>query len=246
MGRPMNRRILPPLVFGVAGVAILLSLGNWQLRRLEWKTTLLDSIDLRMQSDPAELPESPDADAHAFLRVSVEGRIDGRELHVLTGDTLEGPGFRIVTRLDTDRGALLADLGYVPEAKKGMSRALGRVRIDGNLQWPREVDRFFTPDPDLARNIWFARDVPAMSRELGTRPVLVVASGIWTGGPGDWTAFSGTRPRPVAVGIPNDHLEYAITWFLLALTWSGMTAFFLWRIRRESVDRPTGEGSESA
>ncbi len=242
----MIRRILAPLAFGVAGVAILLSLGIWQLGRLEWKTALLESIDARMQNEPVDVPENPNSEEHAFLRVTVEGRVDGREVHVLTGDGLEGPGFRIVTRLETDHGALLADLGYVPEANKDKSRALGRVRVDGNLQWPREVDRLFTPEPDFARNIWFARDVPAMSGELDTRAVLVVASGIWTGSPGSWTAFAGTRPQPVDVGIPNDHLEYAITWFLLALAWAGMTAFLLWRIRREFVGQGAGEGGEAA
>ena len=38
---------------------------------------------------------------------------------------------------------------------------------------------------------------------------------------------------PVTVaGIRNAHLNYAITWFLLAVSWLGMTGYWLWRISR--------------
>jgi surfeit locus 1 family protein len=36
-------------------------------------------------------------------------------------------------------------------------------------------------------------------------------------------------------GIPNDHLEYAVTWFALALVWLGMTAYFLRRPERPTA-----------
>jgi len=42
-------------------------------------------------------------------------------------------------------------------------------------------------------------------------------------------------PWPVSrAGIPNNHLNYAITWFLMAAAWLGMTGYWLWRIRRQS------------
>jgi surfeit locus 1 family protein len=50
----------------------------------------------------------------------------------------------------------------------------GTVTVTGNLHWPEEVDGF-TPEPDLARNIWYARDVDALAAHLGTEPVLIVA-----------------------------------------------------------------------
>ena len=34
------------------------------------------------------------------------------------------------------------------------------------------------------------------------------------------------------MNIPNDHLEYAITWFGLAAVWAVMTGYLLWRIKR--------------
>ena len=86
----------------------------------------------------------------------------------------------------------------------------------------------FTPEPDFEGGLIFARDVPAMANALGTEPVLVIAR-----------TLSGTdrsvTPLPVtSEGIPNNHLGYAIQWFGLAIVWAGMTAFFLWRMRRNN------------
>lgn len=81
----------------------------------------------------------------------------------------------------------------------------------------------FTPEPDKSNNIWFARDVPKMAAALGTEPVLLIAKS---------KTDPNVVPLPVDTeGIPNDHLQYAITWFSLALIWAAMTGFFLWRGR---------------
>ena len=103
----------------------------------------------------------------------------------------------------------------------------GPAEVTGNLHWPDEITGS-TPEPDLMRNIWFARDVPAMADTLGTEPVLIIARQI---DPSD-----GPRPMPVGTeGIPNDHLQYAGTWFSLAMIWFVMTLYLLWRIRQKTV-----------
>ena len=87
----------------------------------------------------------------------------------------------------------------------------------------------FTPDPDLTANFWFARDVPALADALGTEPVLLILRQTSEPNPP-------VRPWPVDTsGIPNDHLQYAVTWFLLALVWAGMTLYLLWRIRQRTA-----------
>ena len=65
-----------------------------------------------------------------------------------------------------------------------------------------------------------------MAAALGTEPVLVVAREI--------SGFAtDTTPLPIDTsGIPNDHLQYAITWFALALIWAGMTVTLVLRISR--------------
>ena len=99
------------------------------------------------------------------------------------------------------------------------------MQITGTLLWPDDVNSN-TPDPDLGKNIWFARDIPAMADALQTAPLLVVAT---TTTPAD----PRLTPLPVTTAnIKNDHLEYAITWFLLALVWAIMSLYLIFRTTR--------------
>lgn len=221
-------RYIFAVVLGVAGVAVLVSLGVWQLNRLEWKEGRLAEIAARMAADPVDVPLQPDAATQNYLRVTASGRLTGEEVHVLTSLKNVGPGFLVVARVETPEGrTLLVDLGFVPEARKDEPRT-GGVAVTGNLLWPNEVDPWFTPDPDLAGNIWFARDLPAMAAALDAEPVLIVASAVSPAGP------PMPDPQRVAANVPNDHREYAITWFSLAAVWLGMTLLWLWRIRRRT------------
>jgi len=220
------RRFILPLLFGIVGCAVLATLGTWQLDRLAWKTAMLDEIDVRIAAEPVALPETFDIEADRFLPVVVSGRTLGDELVALTSVPRVGPGFRVVSAFETDTGRrILVDEGFVLSAQRDVERAPVAMSVVGNLHWPREVDGF-TPEPDLANGMVFARDVDVMAAALGTETVLVVARDV-----------SGTAPRatPLPVtseGIPNSHLGYAIQWYGLAMVWAGMTAFFLWRMRR--------------
>jgi surfeit locus 1 family protein len=126
----------------------------------------------------------------------------------------------------------MVDRGFLPVAQRAVDRPAAGATVTGNLHWPDEVDSF-TPDPDPADRLWFARDVPTLAGVLDTEPVLVVLRE--TSEPAPFAT-----PFPVDTsGIPNDHLEYAVTWFSLAAVWFGMTLYFVWRMRRQDT-RPRG------
>lgn len=232
-GRP--GRILGAAIFGLVGVAILLWMGVWQVDRLAWKNDLVARIEARLAAEPVAPPEAPDPDRDALLRVTVTGRIGEQELHVLSSLKPLGVGYRIVSPMVLDDGRrVMVDLGFVPEAMKdpaerppaGSGRPGEVETVTGLLRWPQETDSF-TPEPDLGRNIWFARDVEAMAQALDTAPVLIVVQAHERG---EWP-----RPVPPGTDLPNRHLEYAITWFGLAVVWVVMT--ILW-IRTEILGRP--------
>lgn len=225
----MNKRMIAPLIFGIAGIAVLLALGIWQLQRLAWKEVILAEIETRLAADPVDLPTSPNQKTDNRLKVAVEGAFQTGEIHVLTSIKGKGPGFRVIAPFLTHASKrIMVDRGFVLEAEKDNPRPLGPAVISGNLLWPNETDGY-TPAPNLERNIWFARDTNPMAEQLETLPILVVAAQIDPPGP--------TQPLPVTVNIANDHREYAITWFSLALVWFGMTCFLLWRIRAETISK---------
>lgn len=216
--------MIAPLLFGVVGVALLIALGVWQLQRLAWKTEVIDAIAARIDAPPGLLPAQPTPEADRYLRVRVSGDIRPGEVHVYTSAPPRGVGYRVIVPLALPDGrTVLLDRGFVPIGEKDSPRHLGLVTVEGSLDWPRETDRF-TAAPDLAKNVWFARDVPAMAAALKTEPVLVVTAA--SDDPG------APQPLPVTINIPNDHLGYAITWFGLAAVWAGMTLYLLWRIKR--------------
>jgi surfeit locus 1 family protein len=219
------RRILIPLVFGLVGTAILVSLGLWQLRRLDWKETILAQIEARIHAAPVALPAQPDPEGDRFLPVAVTGDILGPTIRVLVSQKTQGAGYRLINAMDLGDRTVLVDRGFVRLEAEPPQPPFENVTVTGNLHWPDERDSF-TPENDRTANIWFAREVDVLAQALNTDPILVIARE---------TSYDDApvSPLPVGVeGIPNDHFGYAVQWFGLAAVWTAMLGLFLWRQRK--------------
>tara|TARA_B100001057_G_scaffold350307_1_gene351786 strand:+ start:267 stop:935 length:669 start_codon:yes stop_codon:yes gene_type:complete len=212
-------KFLFPCLIGISGFLTLLFLGDWQLKRLEWKLDKIYNIEQKLTSLPVNLPESPQKDKHQYLSVKITGEILTDELHVLTSTKQNGPGFKIISPLLLSNGKkVLIDQGFIVEKEKDNIRKKGFGTIKGNLLWPNEVE-YFTPNPNFEENIWFARDLEMMSEKLGTSKILVIAS--------DFGFNKNVIPTPINTNLRNNHLQYAITWFSLSLVWIGMTLYWI-------------------
>jgi surfeit locus 1 family protein len=224
------RRTLFLLIVGLGGAAILIWLGVWQFQRLAWKEAIIADINTRIAAAPVDLPASVNRDLDAYLPVTVSGAFEQGEVHVLVSQKDVGAGYRIITPFVLEDGRrIMVDRGFAVASAKDAARSDGPATIAGNLQWPQETDSF-TPEADLKGNIWFARDVPDMAQTLGTQPVLLVTRS-------STPPAAGISPLPVDTArIPNDHLQYAITWFSLAAIWLGMSLFFLRRRRAPKTE----------
>ena len=230
-----TRRMILPLLSGLLGTGVLLSLGFWQVDRMGQKAAVIAAIEARIHDVPTPLPGTPDPETDRYRPVQVEGRFTEAEALVLSSQRGAGPGYRVITAFQTDAGRrILVDRGYIPQAQEHAPRPPSDqpVRIEGNLDWPQDSDAY-TPDPDLGRNLWFSREVGPLAAHLDTQPAMVVLRQTSEPSPP-------AQPDPIATAdIPDDHLEYAITWFSLAAVWAGMTAVLLWRMRRESIKEDT-------
>ncbi len=227
----MRKRIIIALLFGLIGAGILAGLGTWQLGRMQWKAGMLAQIEARIGAAPVAVPLQANEATHQFLPVHMKGRILPEEIHVLASVKKMGAGFRIVSVfVGQDGRRVMLDRGFVAIAAKAAPRPEVAAEIIGNLHWPDEINSS-TPVPDLGAEIWFARDIPAMADALGAEPVLIVQR------ESSETALVSSPFAVTSSGIPNRHLEYVVTWFGLALVWLGMTAYLIWRIRRERTTK---------
>ena len=218
--------------------AVLVGLGTWQMQRRAWKLGLIERIEVRTHDEPISLTSAKehwkrDGDVE-YYRVVLVGRFrHDEERHLYTVE--EGkPGWRILTPLETSGGdVVLVDRGYVPEelkdpAARGQGQIPGTVELVGRAGEP-VAPGWFVPAGDAARNQWFARDVAGMAASLPAdvagRVVPFMLEAEAEPVPGGWPRGGMTR-----LAIPNRHLEYALTWYGLALTLL-IVAFFLARSR---------------
>ncbi|MDG1470139.1 MAG: SURF1 family protein [Ascidiaceihabitans sp.] len=227
------KRLIFFLGIGLGGAGILISLGVWQIQRLTWKQAILDQIQEQIVQAPVALPVGANSGDHSYLSVTATGTVGTEFIRVLVSKKDVGAGYRVISKLQLANQSILLDRGFIPASATISNAPDGPVTIIGNLQWPQETDSY-TPDPDIAKNIWFARDVDVMAKTLETAPIMLIARE---------KSFDDARitPFPVdTVGIPNDHLQYAITWFSLAAIWLLMSLYFL----RPTKQSPTKQSRD--
>ena len=222
------RRFWFIVFIGFAGTACLLYLGKWQIDRLYWKLDVLKKIDQKIAAAPVLLPAEPSESVHKYLSVEISGQLLQESIRVLASKKRYGAGYRIIHVFRTNGRRLLVDLGFVGLETDYDIDLTSDISLVGNLHWPDEVDNF-TPEPDLENNIWFARDVERVASALQTEPILIILK--------DSTLKDkNIKPMPIdTTHIPNDHLQYAITWFSLAIIWALMSCLFIWTTRQKAV-----------
>jgi len=235
------------LVLIAAAFIVLVALGTWQVQRLQWKEELLARIDQRIHSQPVSLGEVEQRFEHAgdidYVPVVVSGSFrHAGERHLLS--TWKGAsGYNIYTPLELDDGRyLFVNRGFVPfDRKEPSTRAEGqiegRIELTGLARNPvSEKPSFVVPDNDLAKNVFYWKDLSAMTSSAGlpaSAPVL------------PFFVDAGAAPNPgglpvggvTLVNLPNNHLQYAITWYGLAAGLVAVSIAWFWR-RRSPADDP--------
>ncbi|WP_149739658.1 SURF1 family protein [Rhizobium sp. RU20A] len=226
----------------LAAFAILLSLGTWQVERLVWKEALLATIAERRAAPPAPLADIEAAAAAGqdidYRTVTATGTFEhGRERHFLATWNGES-GFYVFTPLTlADGRSLFINRGFVPydrkdPAKRSEGQVAGPVTVTGLARPPLAAKpSLLVPDNDAAKNVFYWKDLAAMTTSAGldparTLPLFVDADA--TPNPGGLPIGGVTQ-----VDLPNNHLQYAVTWYGLALALAGVV-LVAW-VRRRSA-----------
>ena len=219
----MNKKWLFVFLVAMPGFVVLVYLGVWQTKRLAWKESILENISSNLRAEPTSLPTGLNNKEHNYKMVKVEGLLGTRPIFILTPVKGSGAGYRVISSLKLNDGKkILIDRGVIKEQDKTRLDTFKKQRsVIGYLFWPNETD-YFTPDPNFMRNIWFSRDLEKMASFLESQPILVVAT--------ENRLDPSIKMQDPTIHIPNNHLQYAITWFTMAFLWFGMSAYFVYKM----------------
>lgn len=239
-----------PTVFAVPAIVVMLGLAVWQVQRMTWKGALIERLQTRMVQAPLDAAGvAADPAAAEYRKVRLTGTfLHDKEIHLLARSLNRNVGLQIMTPLRLESGdVVLFNRGWVPETRKEPARRAegqrtGIVTVEGIVRLTEAgIGGWFVPDNQPERNIWLTVDVAAMRRAAGLPEAPALKAERW------WVAADAT-PNPggfpiggqTRVNVPNDHLQYAITWFLLACTLAAVYVAYHWR-RQNPVAPPPPE-----
>jgi surfeit locus 1 family protein len=228
-------RLWPILLATLIGTAILVTLGVWQVQRLQWKEALLAQLAANAAASPMSLADAEAAAAGGrdmeFVRVTFPGTYRHEGWKKMIATYQGGQGWTIITpAASRDGHAVIVDRGRIPGNLEDFDRPEGEVEIEGVLRTQRRGKGYFDPDNDPKSNLWYWWDVPAMLQASGLpadlKPfpyvVQLVPSAV---------ASKFPEPEEAKANLANNHLGYAITWFGLALTLLGVAGFYIYSTR---------------
>jgi surfeit locus 1 family protein len=234
------------VVLMLAGLAVLCSLGWWQVERLFWKEELLRTVQERVSRQPVpvdeflgkELPK----DQWSYTPVTVTGTFNHQaEVYYFATGQSGASGWNVHTPLEREDGtAVVVNRGFVPfDMKAPEKRPEGQVdglqTVTGLIRVPavEKPSAAFENAPEKREFYW--RDLEAMTALMRSGsgqtflPLLVEADE--TANPGGWPKGGTT-----IIKFSNNHLQYAITWFGLAATMLGVGGYFLYSRRKSGAD----------
>ena len=237
------RPLLWPTLISLPIFVFALGLGVWQMERREWKLNLLERIAQNQAAAPIPLEGLLTHDPLAFEygRVKLSGTfLHDKEFDLGARSRKNEVGIQIVTPVRTDDGKIvLFDRGWVPSAKKdpatrAAGQVAGKVELTGIVR-RSQVQRQFAPDNVPDKNVWFHVDVPLMRKMADGAPDPALDTFFLeadaTPNPGDLPIGGQTR-----LDIPNDHLQYALTWFGIALAMAGVYLAYHWENGRLTIN----------
>jgi surfeit locus 1 family protein len=238
--RPRRRFVLFAFLVLVA-LGVLVGLGTWQVERKAWKDALIAELEAKLAAPPTDLPArerwqrlTPAADEFRRVAFPAEFLAQEEALVYSSGSSLRpdvsGPGYWVFAPARLTGGSIvIVNRGFVPEGRqdpKTHAPPSGVLDIVGTMRWPEQRGTFTPPD-EPAKGLWFARDPAAMAaaKSWGSVAPFYIDQ--------EAPQAAGGLPKvgPLKANLPNNHLQYTVTWYGLALVIL-VAALFFWRARR--------------
>tara|TARA_Y100000385_G_scaffold122666_1_gene127515 strand:+ start:23 stop:676 length:654 start_codon:yes stop_codon:yes gene_type:complete len=190
-------------------ILVLLSLGSWQLYRLNWKLNLISEIENSLKNDPAELSKS---DKKNYLRIKTSGQIDfDKQIYLYNLNKSGKPGFEVINPILIGNENYLINRGWISFDQKDQSEInfVNEDKIIGTLKLQTKASTF-KPENDIEKNYWFTLNRDDVFKYTGKNFSNFI---IYLNGD-----YKTPEPKVITANISNNHKKYAITWFSMAIS----------------------------
>ena len=190
---------------------LFLSLGTWQLYRLQWKQDLISQIDKGLKSTPIKYSNKIKND---YQRVVLNGKFNYKNQIYLYSLNAKGqPGFDVITPFKTIEGDnVLINRGWINKEMKNKTEInlSNKSEIFGLL---RKIVKknIFKPENDTEKNIWFSININQIKKITGknfSNHVVFLEDNV----------INLPVPKKITIDVPNNHLKYAITWYSISIS----------------------------
>lgn len=190
-------------------ILIFLSLGSWQLYRLNWKLDLIKSIDLSLKSKAIVFYGK---NVSNFKKITFKGILDNSKIIYLYSLNDKGePGFDILNPVDINNQNFLLNRGWIPLEMKSKKFDLEQTNFNGVLRLKPKYN-YFKPNNDLSKNYWFTlkdEDLFKYTNKTFSKYIILNI---------DNQSANFPKNKKINSNISNNHLKYALTWFSLAIS----------------------------
>ena len=190
-------------------ILVLLSLGFWQLYRLNWKLNLLSEIDSSLRNDPVEFSK---VDKKNYLRIKTSGIVDfNKQIYLYNLNESGKPGFEVINPIIINNENYLINRGWIPFDKKDKPEInlINERNIIGTLKLQHKASTF-KPENDINKNYWFTLNREDIFKYTGKKfsDYIIYLNG----------DYKLPKPKAITANISNNHKKYAITWFSMAIS----------------------------
>ena len=188
---------------------MLLSLGSWQLYRLNWKLNLLSEIENSLKNDPIEFSK---VDKKNYLRIKTSGTIDfNKQIYLYNLNESGKPGFEVINPIIINNENYLINRGWIPFDKKDKPEVnlINESNIIGTLKLQHKAS-IFKPENDINKNYWFTLNREDIFKYTGKKfsDYIIYLNG----------DYKLPKPKVITENISKNHKKYAITWFSMAIS----------------------------
>ena len=195
-------------IFFIIFIFIVLSLGTWQVFRLDLKNNLISNLENNLKKNFVSFNIDIDQEYTKVLLKKKDSKSKIFLYHLNKGEI----GFKVIVPYEVNSSLIvLVDKGWVRKDKINLIKNT-LLNDDVIVGYTKKITKknLFTPNNSIKEDFLYSIDVDSLKKSLNKNiyPLLIIQTS---------KINKDIIPNEYEVRIPNNHLQYAITWYGLAI-----------------------------